>query len=90
MPHVSKTKTDGDSLGIIYIYSFWKKKKESKAFTPFPGGSDGKESACITGNLGSIPGSGRSSGERNGYSLQYSCFHIGNLEKYLKCINNPC
>ena len=31
----------------------------------FPGGSDGKESACNTGDLGSIPGSGRSPGEGN-------------------------
>ena len=37
-----------------------------------PGGSDGKESACNAGDLGSIPGSGRSPGERNGYPLQYS------------------
>ena len=39
----------------------------------FPGGSDGKESVCITGDLGSIPGSGRSPREGNGYPLQYSC-----------------
>ena len=39
----------------------------------FPGGSDGKESACNAGNLGSIPGSGRSPGEGNGNPLQYSC-----------------
>ena len=39
----------------------------------FPGGSDDKESACHTGDLGSIPGSGRSYGEGNGYPLQYSC-----------------
>ena len=39
----------------------------------FPGGSDGKESACSAGDTGSIPGSGRSPGERNGYPLQYSC-----------------
>ena len=38
----------------------------------FPGGSDGKESACNAGNLGLIPGSGKSPGERNGYPLQYS------------------
>ena len=31
-----------------------------------PGGSDGKESACNVGDLGSIPGSGRSPGEGNG------------------------
>ena len=38
----------------------------------FPGGSDGKESACNGGDLGSIPGSGRSPGEGNGNLLQYS------------------
>ena len=38
----------------------------------FPGGSDGKESACYAGDLGSIPGLGRSPGERKGYPLQYS------------------
>ena len=37
----------------------------------FPGGSDGKESACNAGDPGSIPGSGRSPGD--GYPLQYSC-----------------
>ena len=36
------------------------------------GSSAGKESACNTGELGSIPGSGRSSGEEIGYLLQYS------------------
>ena len=39
----------------------------------FPGGSDGKESACNEGDLGLIPGSGRSPGEGNGNPLQYSC-----------------
>ena len=39
----------------------------------FPGGSDGKESACNAGDLGSIPGLGRSPGEGNGNPLQYSC-----------------
>ena len=38
----------------------------------FPGGSAGKESACNAGDLGSIPGLGRSPGEGNGYPLQYS------------------
>ena len=38
----------------------------------FPGGSDSKETACNVGNLGSIPGSGRSPGEGNGYRLEYS------------------
>ena len=38
----------------------------------FPGGSDGKEYACDAGDLGLIPGSGRSPGEGNGKPLQYS------------------
>ena len=46
---------------------------EDSKFNPCPGGSDGKESACRTGDVGSIPGSGRSPGERNGYPFQYSC-----------------
>ena len=36
-------------------------------------GSDYKESACNAGDLGLIPGSGRSPGEENGNPLQYSC-----------------
>ena len=39
----------------------------------FPGGSDGKESACTDGDQSSIPGLGRSPREGNGYPLQYSC-----------------
>ena len=39
----------------------------------FPSGSDGKESTCNTEDPGSIPGSGRSPGERNDNPLQYSC-----------------
>ena len=38
----------------------------------FPSSSAGKESACNAGDPGSIPGSGRSAGEGNGYPLQYS------------------
>ena len=39
----------------------------------FPGSSVSKESACNAGDLGLIPGWGRSSGEENGNPLQYSC-----------------
>ena len=39
----------------------------------FPGGSDGKASAFNAGDLGSVPGWGRSPGEGNGNPLQYSC-----------------
>ena len=45
----------------------------ARAAQGFPGGSDGKESAFNAGDAGSIPGWGRSSGEGNGYPLQYSC-----------------
>ena len=38
-----------------------------------PGGTDGKESACNLGDLGSIPGLGRSPGGGHGNPLQYSC-----------------
>ena len=39
----------------------------------FPGGSDGKASACNAGDLGLIPGLGRSPQEGNGNPIQYSC-----------------
>ena len=47
----------------------------------FPGGSDGKESACNMGDLGLIPGLGRSPGEEKGYPLQCS-----GLENSMDCI----
>ena len=42
-------------------------------FTGFPGGSEGKMSACNVGDLYLIPRSGRSPGEGNGNPLQHSC-----------------
>ena len=42
----------------------------------FPGGSDGKASSCSVGDLGLIPGLGRSPGKGNGNSIQYCC--LGN------------
>ena len=47
----------------------------------FPDSSAGKKSACNTGDLGSIPGLGRSPGEGKGYPLQYS-----GLENSMDCI----
>ena len=46
---------------------------ESYSHANFPGGSDGKVSAYNAGDLGLIPGLGRSPGEGNGSPLQYSC-----------------
>ena len=47
----------------------------------FPYGSAGKEFACNVGDLGSIPGLGRSLGEGKGYPLQYS-----GLENFMDCV----
>ena len=44
----------------------------ASGFYGFPGGSDGKESACSVGDLGLIPGLGRSPGGGHGNPLQYS------------------
>ena len=51
----------------------WQFKLSPSFIMGFPGGSDGKESACSTGDHGSIPGLGRTPGEGNGNPLQYSC-----------------
>ena len=45
----------------------------SNDYMGFPGSSEVKVSACNAGDLGLIPGSGRSPGEGNGNLLQYSC-----------------
>ena len=58
-----------------------KKKFEGLPWWCFPGGSAGKESTCNAGDLGSIPGLGRSPGEGKGYPLQYS-----GLENFMDCI----
>ena len=50
----------------------------------FPGGSAGKESTCNAGELGLIPGLGRSPGEGKGYPLQYS-----GLENFMDCVVSP-
>ena len=56
------------TVGSVFVHL-----GSSDPLTGFPGGSDGKESACNAGDLGLIPGSGRSPGEGNGYPLlQYS------------------
>ena len=56
----------GESWGNL-VYSC--KENQNIWIIVFPGGSDSKESACSMGDLGSIPGLERSSGEENGYPL---------------------
>ena len=52
----------------------WRRDRPpTPVFLGFPCGSASKESACNEGDLGLIPGLGRSSGERHGNPLQYSC-----------------
>ena len=47
--------------------------EEYRGFLSLPGGSDGEDSTCEAGDLGLIPGSGRSPGEGKGNPLQYPC-----------------
>ena len=61
-----------DSLGVIYGLSVVHCLSSSSARVGFPDSSVSKESTCNAGDPGSIPGSGRSAGERKGYPLQYS------------------
>ena len=49
----------------------------------FPGDSDSKESACNAGDLGSIPGPGRSPGGGHGHRFQYSCLENPHGQKRL-------
>ena len=56
----------------------------------FPGGSEGEASAYNAGDLGSIPGSGRSPGEGNGNPLQYSCLENPmDGGAWYVCLENP-
>ena len=59
---------------LILAQSHFHELQIAFILTGFPGGSDGKQSACNAGDLGWIfPGWGGSSGEGNGYTLQYFC-----------------
>ena len=49
----------------------------------FPGGSDGKESTCSAGDLGSIPGLGRSPGGAHRNPFQYSCLENPHAQRSL-------
>ena len=59
---------------LMYFYpEFCDRFRATLSTESFPGDSDGKESACNAGDLGSIPGSRASPREGNGSLLQYSC-----------------
>ena len=60
----------------------WRRDRlPTPVFLGFPRGLAGKESACDVGDLGSIPGLGRSPGEGKGYPFQYS-----GLENSMDCV----
>ena len=59
----------GEGDDVLYLVDYLAASHLSRGF---PGGSEGKESACDSGDPGSISGSGRSPGEENGNPLQYS------------------
>ena len=57
----------------LYLYLYIYVCMYVSIYIGFPGGSAGKESACNAGDLGSVPGLGRSPGGGHGNPLQYSC-----------------
>ena len=71
------------TIVLCLIIQKWEQSKHPTAnyVSGFPCGSAGKESVCNAGDLGSIPGLGRSPGEGKGYPLQYS-----GLENSMDCI----
>ena len=68
--------------------------KNTPSYRGFPGGLAGKESACSVGDLGLIPGLGRSPGEGDNYPFQYSglgCKELDTTEQLsLSCRNSMC
>ena len=83
--HSSASKESACNAGDNARFDSWIGKtpwRRDRLLTPlllgFPCGSDDKESTCNTGDLGLIPGLGRSGGEGKGYPLQYS-----GLENYM-------
>ena len=78
MEIISNAQCFRDPLGYLFLLKFCVSIGDFLrdcilVFKGFPGGTEVKASACNVGDLGSIPGSGRSPGEGHGNPLQYSC-----------------
>ena len=71
-PEQSQGATGGNTQRDLVFSKTWKPAMVAFGDSGFPGSSDGKESACNAGDLGSVLGSGRSLGEGHGNPLQYS------------------
>ena len=88
-------RAQGTMLRILWAAIAEKNMKKNvytytRVCTGLLGSSESKESACNAGDLGSIPGLGRSPGEGNGYPLQYSCLEnpIWTEEPVYVCMYN--
>ena len=68
--HSQRVQISGTSLMVQWLRLH---TPNARGLGGFPGGSEVKASTCNVGDLGSIPGLGRSPGEGNGNPLQYSC-----------------
>ena len=68
-------------ISNILAFSYFSIEPFCFTLAGFLGGSAGKESACSAGDLGSIPGLGRSPGDGNGNPLQYSCLEYPHGEE---------
>ena len=84
--HQLSNLTHGDAFVSVLLSQFFPPSPSLPVSTSllcmgFPCGSAGKESTCNAGDLGLIPGLGRSPGEGKGYPLQYS-----GLENSMDCI----
>ena len=81
--HITSWEMDGETVETVADFIFLGSKITAdgdcnheirrRLLLAVPSGSDGEASAYSAGDLGLIPGSGRSSGEGNGNPLQYSC-----------------
>ena len=79
-----------DSLSLLQGIFPTQESNRNLLQVDFPDSSVVKESACNTGDLGSIPGSGRSAGEGIGYPLQYSWASlVAQLVKNLPTVQEP-
>ena len=77
LPHCRQTLYHLSHQGSMFIgkqlLKGIREKQQQQIIMDFPGGSDGKASACNAGDPGSTPGLGRSPGEGKCYPLQYLC-----------------
>ena len=87
MEHLAFSKTAQGNDCILVSCGCHSKLPQSRWLKGFPGGSDGRESACNVGDLASIPGSERSPGGGHGNPLQFSCLESPHGQRSLAGCN---